>query len=54
MNIDVARFNINNKFNLSLQTRAFFVNFLIGGCGSGAYKWRAYFPAFISSFNYKK
>jgi hypothetical protein len=28
--------------------------FLIGGCGSGACKWRACFPAFISSFYYKK
>ena len=40
--------------NLSLQTRAFFVNFLIGGCGSGACKWRACFPAFISGFYCKK
>ena len=28
--------------------------FLISGYGSGAYKWRACFPAFISSFYYKK
>jgi hypothetical protein len=28
--------------------------FLISGCGLGAYKWRACFPAFISSFYYKK
>ena len=41
-------------YYLSLQTHAFFVNFLIGGCGLGAYKWRAYFPAFISGFYYKK
>jgi len=40
--------------HLSLQTRAFFVNFLIGGCGSGAYKWRACFPAFVSGFYCKK
>jgi len=32
----------------------FFVNFLIGGCGLGACKWRACFPAFVSSFYYKK
>jgi hypothetical protein len=32
----------------------FFVNFLIGGCGSGACKWRACFPAFVSSFYCKK
>ena len=41
-------------FSLSLQTRVFFVNFLIGGCGSGACKWRAYFPAFVSGFYCKK
>ena len=40
--------------HLSLQTRAFLVNFLIGGCGSGACKWRACFPAFVSSFYCKK
>jgi hypothetical protein len=28
--------------------------FLINGCGSGACKWRAYFPAFINSFYCKK
>jgi hypothetical protein len=28
--------------------------FLIGGCGLGACKWRACFPAFVSSFYYKK
>jgi hypothetical protein len=28
--------------------------FLIGGCGSGAYKWRACFPAFVSGFYCKK
>ena len=28
--------------------------FLISGCGSGACKWRAYFPAFVSGFYCKK
>ena len=32
----------------------FLLIFLISGCGLGAYKWRAYFLAFISSFYCKK
>jgi hypothetical protein len=32
----------------------FLLIFLISGCGSGAYKWRACFLAFVSGFYYKK
>ena len=32
----------------------FLLIFLISGCGLGAYKWRACFPAFISGFYCKK
>jgi len=40
--------------NLSLYIRDFLLIFLIGGCGLGACKWRAYFLAFVSCFYCKK
>ena len=46
--------DVFNKTSISSNTWIFLSIFLIGGCGSGAYKWRACFPAFISSFYCKK